>query len=190
MIHFPYLQENPQTAEDLLSTRKQAYVDGKEIELQFFDTTADEGHYDRLRPLAYPQTDIFIILFSVDVPDSLASVKSKVSAAICLRIRQMFIISIRFWKWFPELSHYCPRVPIILVGNKTDLRRTDEGTSPAHVSPEQGASVATEIGAKYIECSAKTGLGMQDVLDLTLREGMAGHTYRRYKRPCIHCVVA
>lgn len=30
-------------------------------------------------------------------------------------------------KWTPEVKHFCPNVPIILVGNKKDLRN-DEHT--------------------------------------------------------------
>lgn len=28
-------------------------------------------------------------------------------------------------KWTPEVKHFCPTVPIILVGNKKDLRNDD-----------------------------------------------------------------
>lgn len=38
--------------------------------------------------------------------------------------------------------------------------------------PEQGAKVAEEIGAKYIECSAKTGNGVPAVFNLALKESM------------------
>ena len=47
-----------------------------------------------------------------------------------------------------------------------------QGQTP--VSSEQGAGVAKEIGAKYIECSAKTGVGVQEVFHLALRESMRG----------------
>lgn len=44
-----------------------------------------------------------------------------------------------------------------------------QGLKP--VSPDQGASVAKEIGAaKYVECSAKTQQGVQEVFDSALRE--------------------
>lgn len=39
--------------------------------------------------------------FSVDSPDSLENIPEK---------------------WTPEVKHFCPNVPIILVGNKKDLR--------------------------------------------------------------------
>jgi len=44
-----------------------------------------------------------------------------------------------------------------------------QGQTP--VTPEQGAAVAKEIGAKYMECSAKTGQYVGDVFTAALREG-------------------
>lgn len=35
--------------------------------------------YDRLRPLSYPQTDVFLVCFSVVSPSSFENVKEKVS---------------------------------------------------------------------------------------------------------------
>ena len=55
----------------------------------------------RLRPLSYPQTDVFLICFSLVSPASFENVRAK---------------------WFPEVSHHCPNTPVILVGTKLDLR--------------------------------------------------------------------
>ena len=57
--------------------------------------------YDRLRPLSYPDTDVILMCFSIDSPDSLQNIPEK---------------------WVPEVEHFCPNVPIVLVGNKKDLR--------------------------------------------------------------------
>ena len=37
--------------------------------------------YDRLRPLSYPQTDVFLVCFSVVSPSSFENVKEKVSTS-------------------------------------------------------------------------------------------------------------
>ncbi|PWZ03810.1 putative RHO1-GTP-binding protein of the rho subfamily of ras-like protein [Testicularia cyperi] len=138
--------------------------EGKTIELALWDTAGQE-EYDRLRPLSYPESDIILICFAVDFPTSLANVQDK---------------------WFPEINHFCEGVPILLVGLKTDLRKDPnslamlqaQGTKP--VSPAQGEAVAKEIGAaKYVECSAKTRDGVQEVFDTALREACRKRWGRR-----------
>ena len=71
-------------------------VDGKYVELVLWDTAGQED-YDRLRPLSYPDTDVIVMCFSIDAPDTLENIPEK---------------------WTPEIRHFCPTVPIILVGNK------------------------------------------------------------------------
>jgi len=52
-------------------------VDGRPISLGLWDTAGQED-YDRLRPLSYPQTDVFLICFSIVSPPSFDNVKAKV----------------------------------------------------------------------------------------------------------------
>lgn len=145
----------PTVFENYVTNRQ---FDGKIIEIALWDTAGQE-EYDRLRPLSYPESHVILIVFSVDFPVSLANVQDK---------------------WYPEVAHFCEGTPLILVATKTDLRRDDntrrmlsaQGQTP--VTPEQGAEVAREIGAKYVECSAKTGSGVQEVFALALRESMKG----------------
>lgn len=90
------------------------------------------------------------------------------------------LLTASYVQWYPEVAHFCEGTPMLLVGTKTDLRRDEttkrmlsaQGQTP--VTSEQGAAVAREIGAKYIECSAKTGTGVQDVFSLALKESMRG----------------
>ncbi|CCM06081.1 uncharacterized protein FIBRA_08328 [Fibroporia radiculosa] len=144
--------------------------DGKLVELALWDTAGQE-EYDRLRPLSYPESDVILIVFSVDFPVSLMNVQDK---------------------WYPEVAHFCEGVPIILVGTKTDLRRDEQtkrmlsaqGLTP--VASDQGMSVAREIGAKYIECSAKLGTGVKEVFTLALKESMRNKWGKMVKvRRCV-----
>jgi Rho family, other len=166
--------------------------EGKVVEIALWDTAGQE-EYDRLRPLSYPESHVILIVFSIDFPVSLANVQDKVRPASVphspspLRAKETLCLMLKcggwsrvFLKWYPEVAHFCEGTPLILVATKTDLRRDDntrrmlnaQGQTP--VTSEQGAEVAREIGAKYVECSAKTGSGVQEVFALALRESMKG----------------
>lgn len=54
-------------------------IGGEPYTLGLFDTAGQED-YDRLRPLSYPQTDVFLVCFSVVSPSSFENVKEKVRA--------------------------------------------------------------------------------------------------------------
>ena len=125
---------------------------GKIVELALWDTAGQE-EYDRLRPLSYPETDLIFVCFAIDCPNSLENVMDK---------------------WYPEVTHFCPTTPIILVGLKSDLRNKrsciemlkTQGLTP--VTPEQGASVAKTMGATYRECSSKEMDGVHELFDLAI----------------------
>ena len=51
-------------------------VDGKPVHLGMWDTAAHED-YDRLRPLSYPQTDVFLVCYSVTSQTSLENIRTK-----------------------------------------------------------------------------------------------------------------
>jgi Ras-related C3 botulinum toxin substrate 1 len=133
-------------------------VDGKPINLGLWDTAGQED-YDRLRPLSYPQTDVFLLCFSIISPASFENVSAK---------------------WYPEVSHHCPNAPLILVGTKLDLREDrdtierlrEKGLAP--VNYEQGMAKAKQINSvKYLECSALTQKGLKNVFDEAIRAVIA-----------------
>jgi len=144
-------------------------VDGRPVNLGLWDTAGQED-YDRLRPLSYPQTDVFLICFSIISPQSFENVKSK---------------------WAPEISHHAPDVPTILVGTKMDLRgdHSMQSTLAAKglhmVTPEEAQARAREIGAlAYYECSALTQEGLKTVFDEAIRAALNKHKKKK-KKDCI-----
>lgn len=112
---------------------------GKHIDLALWDTAGQE-EYDRLRPLSYPDTDIILICFAVNSLVSLQNVKDT---------------------WYPEVNHFCPGIPVILVGTKSDLKLTIDESMPIQVAKEINA-------VAYIQCSAKTMTNVKSVFDFAL----------------------
>ena len=72
--------------------------------MTLFDTAGQED-YDRLRPISYPDTNVFLVCFSVVRPTSFENVKEK---------------------WIPEIKHHCPKTPFLLVGTMLDCREDPE----------------------------------------------------------------
>ncbi|XP_064649422.1 ras-like GTP-binding protein Rho1 [Lineus longissimus] len=113
--------------------------EGKQMELALWDTAGQED-FDRLRPLSYPDTDVLIICYSIANPDSLENV----------------------WEnWIKEVKHFCPDVPVVLVGTKKDLRNDPDTIHDLAkwkkkvVTTEEGEEMAAKIGAKaFMEVSA------------------------------------
>src|SRR5690349_14864495 len=129
-------------------------VDDKAINLGLWDTAGQED-YDRLRPLSYPQTDVFLICFSIVSPPSFENVRSK---------------------WNPEVTHHCPNTPKLLIGTKVDLREDKDtlerlsSKKMAPISQAQGQKMMEEVGAvRYMECSALTQKGLKPVFDEAIR---------------------
>ena len=132
-------------------------VDGKLVELGLWDTVGQED-YDRLRPLAYPYTDVILMCYSVNSHDGLENIHTK---------------------WVPEVQQYCPNVPFLLIATKKDLRN-DLAIKQVLmrdklevIHPEQGRAMAEKVGAyAYLECSAKTREGVREVFITATRAAL------------------
>lgn len=140
-------------------------VDQKPITIGLWDTAGQED-YDRLRPLSYPQTDVFLICFALDGQTSFENIKNK---------------------WVPEIQHHAPGAPFILVGTKLDLRNEAKpGSEGKFVSKMQGESLREELKAwKYLECSARTQEGLKQVFDEAIRCVLTSQKTVTKKKKCL-----
>ncbi|CAG2105043.1 unnamed protein product [Medioppia subpectinata] len=114
--------------------------------------------FDTLRPLCYPQTNVFLLCFSVVCPTSFHNIQEK---------------------WLPEIRRHRHKAPIILVGTQCDLRHDVKvliELAQCHEQPvnnEVAHRVANKIGAiKYVECSALTQKNLKDVFDTSILAGI------------------
>jgi len=146
-------------------------VESTTVNLGLWDTAGQED-YDRLRPLSYPQTDVFILCFSVVSPISMENVCSK---------------------WVPEIRQFCPDVPIILVGTKIDLRedpatlRSLQSEKRSPITKNQGEKASMKIKAyTYVECSALTQQNLPQVFEEAVRSVICPKKDRvRKNRKCL-----
>ncbi|KAK7064056.1 GTP binding protein Cdc42 [Favolaschia claudopus] len=122
---------------------KSVKFNGDTYFLSLFDTP-DNNNGDT----PYSDSDVFLLCFSVVSPKSFQRIRDK---------------------WFPELHHYSPGVPILIVGTQADLRTNSavadtENQEKQMVTHVDGERLARELGAfKYVECSALTQAGVNDV---------------------------
>ncbi|EDR25225.1 GTPase_rho, putative [Entamoeba dispar SAW760] len=132
-------------------------VDDNKINLGIWDTAGQE-EYDRLRPLSYPSTDVFLICYSIMSKASYENVEGK---------------------WVKEIRTHCPDTPFLLIGTKSDIRDDYEQQQIIKnkgfelVSPNEGQEMAQKMGAiKFMECSALTQSNLVNVFKEAIRAGV------------------
>ncbi|XP_019392891.1 PREDICTED: ras-like GTP-binding protein Rho1 isoform X1 [Crocodylus porosus] len=128
-------------------------VEGKPVKLMLLDVAGQRQiNVQHIRSLFYQDTDVILMCFSVDNPNSLQN-----------------ILDI----WVPEVKHFCPTTPIVLVATKKELRNDENvqkrlammGQEP--IRSAEGKALAASIGAyAYVECSAKTKEGVERLLEV------------------------
>lgn len=121
----------------------------KPMSVCFWDTAGQED-YDRLRPLSYPNTDVFLVCYSITSQTSFNNIKER---------------------WLPELQHCCPGASVIVVGTKSDVRMDSalveklERRGQKLVNFEEAKAKMIGAGARaVIECSAKTQDNLREVI--------------------------
>ncbi|XP_013930779.1 PREDICTED: rho-related BTB domain-containing protein 2 [Thamnophis sirtalis] len=95
--------------------------------------------------------------------------------------------------WYPEIKHFCPRAPVILVGCQLDLRYADlEAVNRARrplarpikpneiLPPEKGREVAKELGIPYYETSVVAQFGIKDVFDNAIRAALISRRHLQF----------
>merc|ERR1711981_1170100 len=95
-------------------------------------------------------------------------------------------------KWWPELQHHAPGVPIIMVGTKSDLRNDQsmiaklQAKGLSVITENEATNRTQEIGAvKYLECSALTQEGLKVVFDEAIRAALTTQNVKKKTGPCI-----
>ena len=100
--------------------------------------------------MAYPETDVIILCFSVVRPDSFENITAK---------------------WLPELNKLIPTAKIVLVGTQVDLRDnknsvTNDPSRTRSISTKEGEELKHRIRAfKFVECSAVTQQNIAEVFN-------------------------
>ncbi|NXK14471.1 RHBT2 protein, partial [Herpetotheres cachinnans] len=118
------------------------------------------------------RSDVVVLCFSLANPNSLRHVKTM---------------------WYPEIKHFCPRTPIVLVGCQLDLRYADlEAVNRARrplakpikptdiLPPERGHEVAKELGVPYYETSVVAQFGIKDVFDNAIRAALISRRHLQF----------
>ncbi|XP_060527671.1 cell division control protein 42 homolog [Cylas formicarius] len=138
-------------------------VDGKPIRLEICDT-AGKDDLEPLRQLCYPDTDVFMLCFSVVRPSTFISA--------CTR-------------WADELTRL--DAPVVLVGCQTDLVNNmdtlnslkRQGQLP--VPPYKARDLARRLNAVYVETSAKTCNHLKEAFDQAIIVALKRRQYERQK---------
>ncbi|XP_032233256.1 rho-related BTB domain-containing protein 1 [Nematostella vectensis] len=144
-------------------------IDGVSVSLRLWDTFGD---HSMNRRFAYQNAHVIVLCFAINTPSSFKDVNAV---------------------WYPEIKKYCPRVPIILVGTKSDWRSqlnvsvVCQNTSLSKrmrecflVSPDMGRQVAKEIDAVYYEASVVDMWGYHDVFENAIRAALNSRRQTRF----------
>ena len=151
-------------------------VDGEPVTFEMCDTPGQDD-FDTLRPLVYPNTDVFLLCFSVVLPSSFHNIREK---------------------WIPEIRKSTQKnkkkiksknqkddIPIVLVGTQSDLRNDAQTLvelaqyKEAPVSEAEARKLTQSMGFEdYIESSSLTQKNLKEVFDSAIMAGLKGRAIK------------
>ncbi|KAK6090772.1 hypothetical protein P3W45_000017 [Vairimorpha bombi] len=131
LIHKKYIKDSRATIGVEFGTMT-FNIDNKIIKAQIWDTAGQE-RYQAITHAYYRGSCGSILVYDVTDPNTLKKASDM---------------------WLIQLRNYTDDIPIMLVGNKTDLNRK--------VGTEEGEEVAYRNGLMHFETSAKTGENVQE----------------------------
>ena len=126
-------QENYKMTIGVDFTIKRLEINNKKIKCQIWDTGGQE-RFSKIRPLYYRGALGCLVVYDVTKKESFENLDI----------------------WFNEVKIHCSKIPIILVGNKIDLKNRKVTKKKAKY---YAAAKSKELGYEipYLETSAKTG---------------------------------
>nr|XP_045608230.1 ras and EF-hand domain-containing protein-like isoform X1 [Procambarus clarkii] len=117
-------------------------VDEKNIAIQLWDTAGQE-RFRSITRTYFRRADGVLLLYDVTSERSF------------LNVRQ----------WIQSIDEACDsRVPLVLCGNKADLRASASTEGRTTISTADGERLARDCGAAFVETSSKTGAGVMEAL--------------------------
>ena len=179
------------------------HVDGEPVTFEMNDTPGQDD-FDTLRPLVYPNTDVFLLCFSGNFKSRFLHEKfvklkwilpSTVLTYAIWRFFSTFETYIFLFsvvspssftnireKWIPEIKKSGSKsVPLILVGTQSDLRN-DVNTrvelakyKESPISEAEAKKLCKDLNCEsYIETSALTQHNLKEVFDEAIIYGLKG----------------
>ncbi|KAH0789619.1 Ras family GTPase [Histomonas meleagridis] len=123
--------------------KKAITLNNQQYSLDILDTAGMETQ-EALKPQIYRDRDVFILVYAINERESFDNI-SKIHSDI---------------QRYKDTNKF----PCVLCANKIDLENERQ------VSYEDGKALATTLGAQFLETSAKTGVGVQEIMTTAVNE--------------------